>query len=119
MAVPSSPSRRARSKPIETVYTRVVKAPSEQEVQDLARRITEAGASERARLFHLGRWSERILDWAMSHPSFKTQLFRLIDVLPACRDDADVLRHMTEYFDGVEVPRVLGFGLDMARVVPL
>ena len=88
-------------------------------MQDLARRITEAGASERARVFHLGRWSERVLDWAMSHPGFKTQLFRLVDVLPACRDDADVLRHLVEYFDQVDVPRVLGLGLEVARRVPL
>jgi RHH-type proline utilization regulon transcriptional repressor/proline dehydrogenase/delta 1-pyrroline-5-carboxylate dehydrogenase len=92
--------------------------PSERDVQDLARHITEAGASERARLFRLGRWSERVLDWAMSHPRFKTQLFRLIDVLPACRDDADVLRHLLEYFEGVDVPRVLGLELEVARLVP-
>src|SRR5207247_1188649 len=75
-------------------------------------------ASERVHLFHLGRWSERVLDWAMSHPGFKTQLFRFVDVFPACRDDADVLRHLSEYFAGVEVPRALGLGLEVAEVVP-
>ncbi len=70
----------------------------EHEVQALARQIAAAGASERAHLFHLGRWSERVLDWAMSHPGFKTELFRFVDVFPACRDDADVLRHLSEYF---------------------
>jgi hypothetical protein len=60
-----------------------VPAPSEADVAAVARRITGAGESERVRLFHLGRWSERVLDWAMSHPGFKTQLFRLVDVLPA------------------------------------
>ena len=43
----------------------------EREVQAIARRIAEAGASERA------------------------QLFRFVDVFPACRDDEDVLRHLT------------------------
>src|SRR5437764_822037 len=33
-------------------------------------------------------WSERMLDWAMSRPPFKTQLFRFVDVFPALdRDD--------------------------------
>src|SRR5581483_8778392 len=92
--------------------------PLEHEVQALARRIAEAGASERAHLFHLGRWSEHVLDWAMSHPTFKTQLFRFVDVFPACRDDADVLRHLAEYFAGVDVPRALGLGLEVAEHVP-
>src|SRR5881392_1632812 len=90
----------------------------EHEVQALARQIAAAGASERAHLFHLGRWSERVLDWAMSHPGFKTELFRFVDVFPACRDDADVLRHLGEYFAGVEVPRALGLGLEVAERVP-
>src|SRR5438552_2529846 len=90
----------------------------EHEVQALARQIAAAGASERAHLFHLGRWSERVLDWAMSHPGFKTELFRFVDVFPACRDDADVLRHLSEYFTGVDVPRALGLGLEVAERVP-
>src|SRR5437879_12246417 len=90
----------------------------EHEVQALARQIAAAGASERVHLFHLGRWSERVLDWAMSHPGFKTQLFRFVDVFPACRDDADVLRHLSEYFAAVEVPRALGIGLEVAERVP-
>src|SRR5438552_16339788 len=87
----------------------------EPEVQALARQIAAAGASERAHLFHLGRWSERVLDWAMSHPGFKTELFRFVDVFPACRGDADVLRHLSEYFAGVDVPRALGLGLEVAE----
>src|SRR5438874_300741 len=90
----------------------------EHEVQALARQIAAAGASERAHLFHLGRWSERVLDWAMSHPGFKTELFRFVDVFPACRDDAGVLRHLSEYFTGVDVPRALGLGLEVAERVP-
>src|SRR5215831_7710699 len=90
----------------------------EPEVQGLARRLAEAGASERPRLFHLGRWSERVLDWALAHPAFKSQLFRFVDVFPACRDDADVLRHLREYFAGVPVPRALGLGLEVAERMP-
>jgi len=91
----------------------------EREVQAIARRIAEAGASERAHLFHLGRWSERILDWALANPEFKTQLFRFVDVFPAGRDDEDVLRHLTEYFEGIEIPRALRLGLGLAERVPL
>ncbi|HEY7107266.1 MAG TPA: proline dehydrogenase family protein [Acidimicrobiia bacterium] len=91
----------------------------EPEIQSLARRLAEAGRDERAGAFNLGSWSERMLDWAMVHPDFKTQLFRFVDVLPSCRSDDDVLRHLDEYFGGVPVPRALELGIDVAENVPL
>ena len=77
------------------------------------------GKGEQVGAFHLGWWSEQMLDWAFAHPEFKTQLFRFVDVFPSCRDDADVLRHLDEYFDGVPVPRAVDLGLDVAEHVPL
>ncbi len=90
----------------------------EARVQATARRIAEEGAEIRARVFHMGWWADRMLVWAMSHPAFKTQLFRFVDVFPACRDDEDVLRHLEEYLEGVEMPSALGLGLDAAEHVP-
>src|SRR3989442_507307 len=60
-----------------------------------------------------------MLEWAFTHPEFKTQLFRFVDVFPRCRDADDVLRHMSEHFDGVPVPRAMELGLDVAEQVPL
>lgn len=91
----------------------------EAEVQQLARAIVRTGEGERARLFRLSWWTDRMLDWAMTHPEFKTQLFRFVDVFPACRDDADVLRHIDEYFADVPVPKALDLGIDAAEHVPL
>src|SRR5205807_6583218 len=51
-------------------------------------------------------------------PSFKTQLFRFVDVFPATVDDADVLRHLDEYFEEAEAPRLVDVGLDVADHVP-
>jgi RHH-type proline utilization regulon transcriptional repressor/proline dehydrogenase/delta 1-pyrroline-5-carboxylate dehydrogenase len=94
----------------------------ETEVAGLARRIAELGADERTRVFQMSWWSERMLDWAMSHPSFKTQLFRFVDVFPATTSDADVLRHLEEYFADVsgsgDVPRALDLGLGVAEHAP-
>jgi hypothetical protein len=69
----------------------------------LARHLAELGGEERSGIVSSSWWSERMLEWAMSHPSFKTQLFRFVDVFPATFDDADVLRHVGEYFDGADV----------------
>ena len=93
-------------------------APSEAEVQALARRIAEAGASEKSRIFRGAWWSEQLLEWAMAHPGFKTQLFRFVDVFPACRDDDDVMRHLEEYLGGGETPAPLQLGLGLAAWVP-
>ena len=95
-----------------------MEASFERNVQALARTIAEAGASERTRVYHLTWWTDRLLDWAMDHADFKTQLFRFIDVFPACRDDADVARHLEEYFSGVEVPTALELGLEAAEHIP-
>ncbi len=49
----------------------------------------------------LGRawWTERVLEWAMHDPHFKTDLFRFVDVLPTLRTPDALTRHMNEYFD--------------------
>src|SRR5438067_4489703 len=90
----------------------------ENEVGALARRIAELGEGQRSRIVQSSWWSERMLEWAMSHPSFKTQLFRFVDVFPATVDDADVLRHLDEYFEGAEAPRLVDVGLGVADHVP-
>src|SRR3954454_3608763 len=93
-------------------------APSERDVQALARQIAEAGGEEKTRLFR-GSWaSERLLDWAMARSAFKTQLFRFVDVFPGCRDDDDVMRHMQEYFGQGSTPAPLRLGLGVGGKVP-
>ncbi|HEV7886170.1 MAG TPA: proline dehydrogenase family protein, partial [Acidimicrobiales bacterium] len=88
------------------------------EVTALARRIAELGSDEKAGVFRMSWWSDRMLAFAMSHPSFKTQLFRFVDVFPATTGDADVLRHIDEYFEGGDVPRLLDLGVDIADHLP-
>jgi RHH-type proline utilization regulon transcriptional repressor/proline dehydrogenase/delta 1-pyrroline-5-carboxylate dehydrogenase len=96
-----------------------VNDPLELEIDAVARRLAAAGEGRKVGAFHLGWWSERMLEWALTHPEFKTQLFRFVDVFPRCRDADDVLRHMSEYFEGVPVPRAVELGLDAAEQVPL
>jgi len=90
----------------------------ERDVAAIAHQLAELGAGERSRVFRMSWWSERMLDWAMARPEFKTQLFRFVDVFPALDGDVDVARHLAEYFDGVAVPRVLDLGVDVAGHVP-
>src|SRR2546423_4168209 len=93
-------------------------APSERDVQALARRIAEAGGEEKTRLFRGSWWSEQVLGWAMAKGAFKTQLFRFVAVFPGCRDDDDVMRRLREYFDGGATPAPLRLGLGVGGKVP-
>ncbi|MFP5256914.1 MAG: proline dehydrogenase family protein, partial [Acidimicrobiia bacterium] len=90
----------------------------EHDTQALARRIAELGEGERSRVFRMSWWSDRMMDWAMARPAFKTQLFRFVDVFPALVGNHDIARHLEEYFDGVEVPKALDLGVDLADKVP-
>ena len=90
----------------------------DREATALATRIAELGEGEEASVYRMSWWSDRMLGWAMSHPSFKTQLFRFVDVFPATHSDADVLRHVREYFDGSDVPRALDMGVGIADRLP-
>ena len=90
----------------------------ERDTQTLARRIAELGDGERSRVFRMSWWSDRMMDWAMSRPAFKTQLFRFVDVFPALDGREDIARHLAEYFDGVDIPKALDLGVDLADRVP-
>src|SRR3984893_776076 len=90
----------------------------DRETVALARRIGELGSGEGAHVYRMSWWSDRMLEWAMSHPSFKTQLFRFVDVFPAIQGDADVLRHVREYFEGPDVPKMLDLGVGLADHLP-
>ena len=90
----------------------------ERDTQALARRIAVLGEGERSKVFRMSWWSDRMMDWAMARPAFKTQLFRFVDVFPALDGREDISRHLSEYFDGVEVPKALDLGVDLADKVP-
>ncbi len=92
--------------------------PLDNDVTALARRIAELGAGERSSVFKMSWWSDTMLDWAMSKPGFKTELFRFVDVFPALTDNADVLRHVDEYFEGSDAPRLLNVGIGAADKLP-
>ncbi|MCC2641864.1 MAG: putA [Nitrospira sp.] len=62
--------------------------------EDLARRSSGLAPG----LFDSRWWSQAAINLAMKDPAFKAQLFRFIDVLPALRDDAQVVRLAEEYF---------------------
>ncbi len=62
-------------------------------------------------------WDDKLLDWAMSNPGLRVQLFRFIDCLPSLRSKAEVSRHLQEYLsdESVELPSALKGMLNFAN----
>jgi RHH-type proline utilization regulon transcriptional repressor/proline dehydrogenase/delta 1-pyrroline-5-carboxylate dehydrogenase len=62
----------------------------------------------------------RLMEWAMKDPSFKTQLFRFVDVLPSLNSAADIVRHLQEYLGdrAVELNPLMRAGLAASSLAP-
>ncbi len=67
-------------------------------------------------IFNKDFWQGKILEWAMKDPSFRVDLFRLVDVLPVLKTRKQVWTHMRDYLlrDGRPLPTVLGAALKAA-----
>ncbi len=88
------------------------------DIAAVARELAGLGGDDRARVFHLSWWSDRLLAQAMADEEFRTRLFRFVDALPALEDDRDVVSHLRAELDGVAVPPWLGGGLDLSGRMP-
>lgn len=84
-------------------------SPWEEEVRELGKVIFLKMGQEKPSLFRRDYWIGRMLEWCMEHPSFKVQMFRLVDVLPTLRSSREVGQHLKEYLiqPGVELPPML------------
>jgi RHH-type proline utilization regulon transcriptional repressor/proline dehydrogenase/delta 1-pyrroline-5-carboxylate dehydrogenase len=91
---PPPPSLRARAdRPGETTSDEL-----EVSIQQWGERIfTLMDAAEPPSLFSAKGLYRALMDWAMKDKSFKVQLFRFVDVLPALTSSSEVSRHLSEY----------------------
>jgi RHH-type proline utilization regulon transcriptional repressor/proline dehydrogenase/delta 1-pyrroline-5-carboxylate dehydrogenase len=87
-------------------------------VRGLVARIAELGSSTEARAFRITPGTEWLMRRAMGNTALRTQLFRFVDALPAMEDDADLYRHVEEYFGGGVLPGPFGWGLTQSGRVP-
>ncbi len=80
------------------------------------REIWEEMRGEVPGIFNKDFWQGRILEWAMKDPSFRVDLFRLVDVLPVLKSRKQVWHHMRDYLlrEGRELPTVLSVALKAA-----
>jgi len=81
-------------------------------IVDRGRELFAGISGETPSLSNKQRWTGKVMEWAMEHESFKTQLFRFVDVLPALTTDSMLADHIRDYFGGddQELPAVLRWG---------
>ena len=98
-------------------------APKSPDPQDLNAAVLKLGQEiwsemkgEIPGIFNKDFWQGKILEWAMKDPSFRTDLFRLVDVLPVLKSRKQIWQHMRDYLirEGRELPAVLGIALKAA-----
>jgi RHH-type proline utilization regulon transcriptional repressor/proline dehydrogenase/delta 1-pyrroline-5-carboxylate dehydrogenase len=63
--------------------------------------------------------SDKLMDWAMSDPQFKVQLFRFVDVFPTLSTPAEIYDVLLDYLHqpGVVLPSGLDWGLKAGGVM--
>ena len=64
----------------------------------IGQHLAQLSAGRTPTVFDSRWWSQSVINLAMKDPTFKVQLFRFIDVLPAVASDQAVVRMADEYF---------------------
>jgi len=49
------------------------------------------------------RWDDKVLDWTMSNPGLRVQMFRFIDTIPSLQSKAEIANHFQQYLSAEEV----------------
>jgi RHH-type proline utilization regulon transcriptional repressor/proline dehydrogenase/delta 1-pyrroline-5-carboxylate dehydrogenase len=83
----------------------------EKRVHDIGEDLWKRIRDHQPGLFNKSFWQGMLMDQAMGDPSFKIDLFRLVDVLPALTTNEEISRHIAEYLDRPDRPLPALFGL--------
>lgn len=99
----------------------VKKTTSSNEIEKLTREVglsfLEVLNKKENRLFDKKLWYGRVLSQTMKSDSFKTSLFRFIDVLPNLQTPQEILSHLKEYFKDQESKWFLS-GIRLGHLAP-
>jgi len=85
------------------------------EILSFGRQIFADIGREQPSAFNKNYWSGRIMEWSMTQPEFKVNMFRLVDVLPSLKSSAAVAAHVNEYLGavGANISGLMDWGLNV------
>ncbi len=77
--------------------------------QEIFRQITR----DKPSVLNSKFWTSKIMQWSMQFQGFKTDMFRLVDVLPSLSSSNSVTAHVSEYLgeSAREIHPVIGWGV--------
>ncbi len=82
------------------------------------REIYASIAGEKPSLFDRGTWIGTLMEWSMRSDSFRTELFRFVDVFPMLSTGASLADHIRDYFGSEEeIPPFLAAGAKVAGLL--
>ena len=84
----------------------------EEKTQEIAQKLiqtTREKSNILNRMRDQMRWDDKVLDWTMSNPGLRVQMFRFIDTIPALQSKPEIARHFQQYMsaEAVELPSAL------------
>src|SRR3954470_4619680 len=90
------------------------------DIEERGARIFELVDRNPERLFSKAGFYQRLMALSMHDERFKTQLFRLVAVLPSLRRSSEIIQHLEEYFSGNNdgFSPLVRMGIRVARLVP-
>jgi len=92
--------------------------PLRQRTLEIGGRLLAGARKHRKGLFSSGFWSDQLVSWTMKDPSFRTQLFRFIDVFPMLHSAEQIYDCLSDYLNqpGVTLPMGLDLGMQAGRL---
>jgi RHH-type proline utilization regulon transcriptional repressor/proline dehydrogenase/delta 1-pyrroline-5-carboxylate dehydrogenase len=69
----------------------------ETKTKEFGRNIFKLIGQEQPATFNKKYISGKIMEWSMSKPDFKVNMFRLVDVLPTLQSSSSIAKHVNEY----------------------
>src|SRR4051812_20939427 len=89
-------------------------------IQRHGRELFELLHGEKPGVFSPRRLSGKLMQWSMADETLKTELFRLVDVLPALESSREVSAHLSEYLDSGshDLPLLLRLAVRAGRMMP-
>jgi len=88
------------------------------EIEEIGQEIFARMAGAKPNLFSRSNMTGQLLEWSMQREPLKTQLFRLVDVLPTLGSNKEIARHVAEYLgnESDALPPVMRRVLGLAQL---
>ena len=78
----------------------------ETKTQEIARQLIQTTRNKSnifGRIRDGMRWDDKLMDWTMSNPGLRVQMFSFIDTIPALQSKTEIARHLQQYMSAEEV----------------